>query len=104
MVSSAVRPLAVARGGFFSHDNEPGTEQSDGEVLPFRHQSPRRAVAPESQKLYDALSEKALRCAVGSHIRYRIRRNLNPIFRHLGTLLLEHSIYHGDLRGLATFL
>src|SRR5579871_3337427 len=68
MVSSAVRPLAVARGGLFSHDTEPGTEQSDGEVLPFRHQSPRRAVAPESQKLYDALSEKALRCAVGSHL------------------------------------
>src|SRR5262245_36025944 len=35
-----------------------------------RHQSPRCAVGPSRQKLYDALSEKALRCVVGPHLGY----------------------------------
>src|SRR5262249_51603798 len=33
-----------------------------------RHQSPRCAVGPSRQKLYDALSEKALRCVVGPQV------------------------------------
>jgi len=59
MVSSAVRPLAVARGGRYSHDRFPGKGHSDGKVLQFRHRPPHRAVGPESQKLYDALSDRS---------------------------------------------
>src|SRR5262249_25740256 len=65
MVPSAVRPLAVARGGHFRHSRGPGQEESGGEVSRSRHRSRRGVVAPERAKLYDALSAKALRCVVG---------------------------------------
>src|SRR3954468_16708074 len=68
MVSSAVRPLPVARGGRSSHEREPGGGHGYRREHRLRHQSRRCVVAPEREKLYDALSEKAPRCVVGSQI------------------------------------
>src|SRR4051794_33399652 len=68
MVSSAVRPLPVARGGRSSHEREPGGGHGYRREHRLRHQSRRCVVAPEREKLYDALSEKAPRCVVGSHL------------------------------------
>src|SRR5438045_168888 len=70
MVSSAVRPLPVARGGRSSHEREPGGGHGYRREHRLRHQSRRCVVAPEREKLYDALSEKAPRCVVGSQLRY----------------------------------
>src|ERR1043166_7168809 len=68
MVSSAVRPLTVARGGRFRRDRESGTGHGEGQVRQFRHRSLRCVVGPESENLYDALSEKPPRCVVGPPI------------------------------------
>src|SRR5271157_2910795 len=70
MVSSAERPLAVARGGRFTHNRWPGGGHKSGKVRWFSHQPPRCVVAPESGKLYDALSQKAPRCVVTSQVLY----------------------------------
>ncbi len=67
-MSSVVRPLAVARGGHYKLDREPGKEHSDDQMCQFRHQPPRCVVGWESGKQRDASSEKATRCVVGPQL------------------------------------
>src|SRR5215470_3815608 len=68
MRSSAVRPLAVARGGRCRRNGLPGKGPSGGKVRRGRQESLRCVVARESRKLYDALSEKPPRCVVSSQV------------------------------------
>src|SRR5947209_1801349 len=67
MVSSAVRPLAVARGGRCRPNEGPRKGPKDASMCRLRQEAQRGRVASASAKLHDALSAKTLRCAVGLH-------------------------------------
>src|SRR5512142_826595 len=77
MMSSVARPLAVARGGHSQLGRYRGKEHGDDPISQFRHQAPRCVVGWESEKLRDALSEKASRCVVGPHLQLS-PRGWNP--------------------------
>jgi hypothetical protein len=68
MVSSAERPLPVARGGRFRHNRGAGQGQNGGKGCRCQQGPPRPSVGSGRTKLYDVLSVKSPRCTVGSHI------------------------------------
>lgn len=84
-MSSAVRPLGVARGGRCRPNSGPRKAPNDATVRRFRQEAQRGRVASASAKLHDAWSAETLRCVVGSHL------GLWPRLVIRSALILSHN-------------
>jgi hypothetical protein len=98
MESSAVRPLAVSRGGHSNPDREPGEQQSDDQGRQSLLQSSGCAVGCGSEKPRDALSVKDARCVVGPQNTWTARFP-EPLSATAGRPPLNSRCAGGDVGG-----